>query len=391
MKRSAAAAAAEAPLTAREQALFASLRDVRRELAAAAKDGAGVPAFIVCSDAVMREVCRRVPRDARSLQAIKGIGPSFITNYGGAFLAATAAFARGGAGASGSASSAAAAASYSSSSAAAAAASYTLAGLSAREFLAMLMPPAGSEQPHEAVGMASSGGAAAREACAAGCGAPASPCCRADWPTVPGPPPSYAGLDSAAWGRLYAEDKARRLASARVPVCLAPRTCGACSGQPACAGCEAWECAACARDGATVTAFEVDHETDPAVEKDPWQGVDRGRPPFCALDLKACTTCQRLACYDCRHEEACSGCHHDVCYSCAFHSAWCEGCVGVYNREWSGEFGPMHEGYCGACWAEGHAEGFIKCGNPGAGRCDGPAAGALGSDDDVDSDDADER
>jgi ATP-dependent DNA helicase RecQ len=62
--------------------LFARLRVVRKRLA----DAEGVPAYIVFSDAVLRGMAARVPRDARGLLAVPGIGPVKLERYGEAFL-----------------------------------------------------------------------------------------------------------------------------------------------------------------------------------------------------------------------------------------------------------------------------------------------------------------
>ena len=62
--------------------LFDRLRAVRRQLA----DQENVPAYIVFSDAVLREMARRVPRTERELLAISGVGPYKVQRYGAAFL-----------------------------------------------------------------------------------------------------------------------------------------------------------------------------------------------------------------------------------------------------------------------------------------------------------------
>ncbi len=63
--------------------LFARLRAVRKRIA----DAEGVPAYIVFSDAVLRGMAARVPRDARELLAVPGVGPVKLERYGEAFLA----------------------------------------------------------------------------------------------------------------------------------------------------------------------------------------------------------------------------------------------------------------------------------------------------------------
>ena len=65
-------------------AMFDRLRGVRRQLA----DKENVPAYIVFSDAVLREMARRIPTTERDLLAIAGVGPYKIQRYGAAFLEA---------------------------------------------------------------------------------------------------------------------------------------------------------------------------------------------------------------------------------------------------------------------------------------------------------------
>ena len=62
--------------------MFDRLRGVRRQLA----DKENVPAYIVFSDAVLREMARRIPTTERDLLAIAGVGPYKIQRYGAAFL-----------------------------------------------------------------------------------------------------------------------------------------------------------------------------------------------------------------------------------------------------------------------------------------------------------------
>jgi ATP-dependent DNA helicase RecQ len=66
--------------------LFERLRALRRGLA----DKENVPAYIVFSDAVLREMARRVPRTDQELRAIPGVGPAKLARYGRAFLEAIA-------------------------------------------------------------------------------------------------------------------------------------------------------------------------------------------------------------------------------------------------------------------------------------------------------------
>ena len=67
-----------------EEALerFQRLRALRKSLA----DAEGVPAYIVFSDAVLRQMADRVPRDERSLLELSGVGPAKLERYGAAFL-----------------------------------------------------------------------------------------------------------------------------------------------------------------------------------------------------------------------------------------------------------------------------------------------------------------
>ncbi|MCA1645806.1 MAG: RecQ family ATP-dependent DNA helicase, partial [Chloroflexi bacterium] len=62
--------------------LFDRLRVLRRQIA----DSEGVPAYIVFSDAVLREMSRRAPKTEREMLSISGIGPAKLTRYGQAFL-----------------------------------------------------------------------------------------------------------------------------------------------------------------------------------------------------------------------------------------------------------------------------------------------------------------
>jgi ATP-dependent DNA helicase RecQ len=62
--------------------LFDRLRVLRRQIA----DSESVPAYIVFSDAVLREMSRRVPKNERELMTISGVGPAKLTRYGKAFL-----------------------------------------------------------------------------------------------------------------------------------------------------------------------------------------------------------------------------------------------------------------------------------------------------------------
>ncbi len=72
-------------LTARgsgDSPLFSALREVRMQLARSA----GVPAFMVFSDATLREMCRIMPRDEREFLLVRGVGAQKAARYGKAFL-----------------------------------------------------------------------------------------------------------------------------------------------------------------------------------------------------------------------------------------------------------------------------------------------------------------
>jgi ATP-dependent DNA helicase RecQ len=63
---------------------FERLRAVRKRLA----DAEGVPAYIVFSDAVLRQMAARVPQSREEMLALSGVGPVKLERYGEAFLAA---------------------------------------------------------------------------------------------------------------------------------------------------------------------------------------------------------------------------------------------------------------------------------------------------------------
>ncbi|HEY4744235.1 MAG TPA: HRDC domain-containing protein, partial [Desulfuromonadaceae bacterium] len=65
-------------------ALFEELRGVRKRLA----DEAGVPPFVVFSDATLVEMAQAMPRDEDELLSITGVGQHKLAKYGAAFLAA---------------------------------------------------------------------------------------------------------------------------------------------------------------------------------------------------------------------------------------------------------------------------------------------------------------
>jgi ATP-dependent DNA helicase RecQ len=63
---------------------FEVLRSLRKRLA----DAEGVPAYIVFSDAVLRQMAARRPATRAELLALSGVGPAKLERYGDAFLAA---------------------------------------------------------------------------------------------------------------------------------------------------------------------------------------------------------------------------------------------------------------------------------------------------------------
>src|SRR5207245_10841308 len=73
--------AAAAPLPA-DAGLFERLRALRKQLA----DAEGVPAYIVFSDAVLRQMAARHPASRTELLDIPGVGPVKLDRYGAAFL-----------------------------------------------------------------------------------------------------------------------------------------------------------------------------------------------------------------------------------------------------------------------------------------------------------------
>ena len=81
-KRAAHGNSTAGPISDEDEALFQTLRDLRRELA----DRQGVPAYIVFSDKVLREMAAQRPRTAADLLEVSGIGPAKLERYGEAFL-----------------------------------------------------------------------------------------------------------------------------------------------------------------------------------------------------------------------------------------------------------------------------------------------------------------
>ncbi|OYQ25687.1 DNA helicase RecQ [Sandarakinorhabdus cyanobacteriorum] len=83
-RRAAARASASADLAASDQPLFERLRALRRQLAAEA----GVPPYIVFSDATLRSMAASRPRDMAGMARIPGVGAVKLESWGAVFLAA---------------------------------------------------------------------------------------------------------------------------------------------------------------------------------------------------------------------------------------------------------------------------------------------------------------
>ena len=95
MKRTSRKKAKEAPVsrqkaqsanleTEQQRALFESLRALRKELA----DEAGVPPYVVFSDAHLRDMCIRAPKTREEFLLVNGVGPAKLERYGDIFLKA---------------------------------------------------------------------------------------------------------------------------------------------------------------------------------------------------------------------------------------------------------------------------------------------------------------
>ncbi len=76
--------AGNAEIAAADQPLFERLRQLRRQLAAEA----GVPPYIVFSDATLRAMAASRPRDLAGMARIPGVGAVKLESWGAAFLAA---------------------------------------------------------------------------------------------------------------------------------------------------------------------------------------------------------------------------------------------------------------------------------------------------------------
>lgn len=65
-----------------DQDLYYKLKLTRRQLA----EEEDFPAFMVCNDAVLRAICLRKPAEPHELERIRGIGKTFMQQYGKPFL-----------------------------------------------------------------------------------------------------------------------------------------------------------------------------------------------------------------------------------------------------------------------------------------------------------------
>ena len=73
-----------------DPALFERLRALRKRLA----DEAGVPPYIVFSDAALRDMCAKLPATDDEFLEVSGVGATKLARYGEAFLAEIAAHLR---------------------------------------------------------------------------------------------------------------------------------------------------------------------------------------------------------------------------------------------------------------------------------------------------------
>lgn len=65
-----------------EKQLFVKLKTLRQEIASE-KD---LPAYVICHDTTLRDICLKKPYNKQDLLTIKGVGEKFIENYGDKFL-----------------------------------------------------------------------------------------------------------------------------------------------------------------------------------------------------------------------------------------------------------------------------------------------------------------
>jgi|GEM_PF-1606370 len=71
-----------ADISEEDQDLFYKLKLTRRQLA----EEEDVPAFMICIDSVLRNLCVQKPMENNELENTKGIGPKFVEKYGKQFL-----------------------------------------------------------------------------------------------------------------------------------------------------------------------------------------------------------------------------------------------------------------------------------------------------------------
>jgi ATP-dependent DNA helicase RecQ len=76
--------AAHEPITSAQEAAFARLRVLRKQLA----DAQGLPPYVIFHDATLREMVTRRPKTLRQLADIRGIGEAKLQRYGEQFIAA---------------------------------------------------------------------------------------------------------------------------------------------------------------------------------------------------------------------------------------------------------------------------------------------------------------
>lgn len=67
-----------------EPALFASLREVRKEIAQENK----VPPYVIFSDATLMDMCRKLPQTKEQMLGVSGVGQMKLENYGNQFIGA---------------------------------------------------------------------------------------------------------------------------------------------------------------------------------------------------------------------------------------------------------------------------------------------------------------
>ena len=82
VRRAAHVRSTAGPATSEEEELFQRLRGLRKSLA----DRQGVPAYIVFSDKVLREMASRRPGTPSQLLDVPGVGPAKLERYGRSFL-----------------------------------------------------------------------------------------------------------------------------------------------------------------------------------------------------------------------------------------------------------------------------------------------------------------